>query len=61
LDKQLKYADAQGIRLAVIIGPDEATANKATLKNLTDRSQITVAMADLTAKVREVLDGSSGS
>ncbi len=61
LDKQLKYADAQGIRLAVIIGPDEAAANKATLKNLADRSQVTVALADLTAKVREFLDGRSGS
>lgn len=61
LDKQLKYADAQGIGLAVIIGPDEAAAGTATLKNLADRSQTTVALADLTGKVRDILDGSSGS
>jgi histidyl-tRNA synthetase len=57
LDKQLKYADAQGIRLAVIIGPDEAAAGQATLKNLQNRSQITVNLADLAGKVREFLEG----
>lgn len=55
LDKQLKYADAQGIRVAVIIGPDEAKDGKVTLKNLEKRSQITVSRAEMAAKVREIL------
>jgi len=42
LDKQLKYADKKGISYAVIIGPDEVKNNKATLKNLKDRSQVSV-------------------
>lgn len=61
LEKQLKYADAQGIRLAVIIGPDEAAAGKATIKNLQNRSQITVNLTDLADQVRLVLEGGSGS
>jgi histidyl-tRNA synthetase len=61
LEKQLKYADAQGIRLAVIIGPDEAAAGQATLKDLGTRTQVTVALADLAAKAREFLDGRAGS
>jgi histidyl-tRNA synthetase len=56
LDKQLKYADSQGIRLAVIIGPDEAAAGTATLKDLKNRSQLTVPQANLAEKVREILD-----
>jgi len=56
LDRQLKYADAQGIPLAVIIGPDEAREGKATVKDLKNRSQMTVNLADLAAKIREILD-----
>jgi len=39
LDKQLKYADGFGIPFAVIVGPDEAQADKATVKNLTSGEQ----------------------
>ncbi|MEK9165162.1 MAG: histidine--tRNA ligase [Chloroflexota bacterium] len=42
LDRQLKYADAQGIRVAVIVGPDEAAAGTATVKDLSSRNQVTV-------------------
>ncbi|MBM4424264.1 MAG: histidine--tRNA ligase [Chloroflexi bacterium] len=56
LDRQLKYADAQGIRLAVIIGPDEAAAGMASVKDLKNRAQFSVSQADLPAKLREILD-----
>ncbi|MEK6574207.1 MAG: histidine--tRNA ligase [Chloroflexota bacterium] len=61
LDRQLKYADAQGIRFAVIIGPDEASAGKATVKDLQNRAQFSVNLADLPGKLREILDSPGGS
>ncbi len=60
LEKQLKYADSQGIRLAVIIGPDEAAKGEATVKDLKNRSQVTVSQANLAEKVREILDSPPG-
>ncbi len=39
LDRQLKYADATGIRYAVIEGPDEVAKGVVTVKDLRDRSQ----------------------
>lgn len=60
LDKQLKYADSQGIRLAVIIGPDEAAKGEATVKDLKNRSQVTVSQANLAEKVREILVSAAG-
>ncbi len=61
LDKQLKYADAQGIRVAVIVGPDEAAAGAATVKDLATRVQSTVKRAEIAAKIRQILDSPLGS
>ncbi len=61
LDRQLKYADAQGIRFAVIVGPDEAAARGATVKDLSTRSQFTVKRAEIAAKIRQILDSPLGS
>lgn len=47
MEKQLKYADAKDKKYVVIIGPNEAKENKATLKNLKTRDQKTVDVADL--------------
>jgi histidyl-tRNA synthetase len=47
LMKQLKYADRLGIRLAVIVGPDEAATGKATVKDLVGRTQEVVDRAEL--------------
>ncbi|MBI5082577.1 MAG: histidine--tRNA ligase [Chloroflexi bacterium] len=55
LDKQLKYADAQGIKIAVIIGPDEAKEGKVTIKDLGKRVQITVNRGEMAGKIRELL------
>jgi histidyl-tRNA synthetase len=61
LERQLKYADAQGIRFAVLIGPDEAAAGTATLKDLGRRSQELVKIGDLPTKMREILDSTGPS
>jgi len=42
LPKQLKFADRMGIRFAVIIGPDEVTNHKVTIKDLSGHDQETV-------------------
>ncbi len=47
LMKQLKYADRMGIKLALIVGPDEASAGQVTIKDLAARSQTTLNRADL--------------
>lgn len=39
LDKQLKYANAFGVPFAVIVGPDEAQAGKATVRDLVSGQQ----------------------
>jgi histidyl-tRNA synthetase len=51
LPKQLKYADALGIPLAVILGPDEIRLGKATLKDLIRREQITIDEKELKQEI----------
>jgi histidyl-tRNA synthetase len=47
LGKQIKYADRAGIRFAVVIGPDEAARDLATLKDLRANTQVQVAQSEL--------------
>lgn len=49
LEKQLKYADATGVRFALILGPDEVAQGKVTLKNLAERTQTTLPRAEVVA------------
>jgi histidyl-tRNA synthetase len=39
LDKQLKYADATGLRFAAIVGPDEVAKGVISVKDLQTRTQ----------------------
>lgn len=55
LDKQLKYADKMGIRFVVIVGPDEAAAGKATVKDLAQRQQATVPAGEILSAIRQWL------
>lgn len=50
LDKQLKYADRKGIPFVIILGPEEITLGKATLKNLSTGKQET---ADLNSLIKK--------
>lgn len=52
LEKQLKYADKKGISYAIIIGPQEAAKNVATLRNMKTREQILVSQKDAIAKIK---------
>ena len=47
LMKQLKYADRMGIKLAIIVGPDEEANGQVTIKDLTQRTQETVSRSAL--------------
>jgi histidyl-tRNA synthetase len=55
LGKQFQAADKQGIRFCVIIGADEAAAQKSSLKDLQTGEQVEIALADLAAEVKRRL------
>lgn len=52
MDKQFKYADKKGIPYAIVIGQDEIDKNVVTLKNLSTREQLTLAIDEVIAKLR---------
>jgi histidyl-tRNA synthetase len=51
LDRQLRYADANGIRIAAILGPDELAQGIVTLKDLSTREQTTVSRGDVAGEL----------
>ncbi|BAB76711.1 histidine--tRNA ligase [Anabaena sp. FACHB-709] len=55
LGKQFQAADKQGIRFCVIIGADEAAAQKSSLKDLQSGEQVEVALADLAEEIKRRL------
>ncbi len=55
LDKQLKYANAQEIPIAVIIGPDEAAQGQATVRDLRSGQQQVVEQDRLVEQVGSLL------
>lgn len=55
LPKQFKFADRMGVKITIIIGPDEAAAGTVTIKNLVTAAQETVARAGLVETVRKIL------
>ena len=55
MGKQFQAADKQGIRFCVIIGADEAAAEKSSLKDLQTGEQIEVALANLAEEIKQRL------
>ena len=55
LAKQLKFADRMGIKVALVLGPDEAQAGKVTIKNLREHTQTTVEVEKAPTIVKEFL------
>ncbi len=55
LGKQFQAADKQGIQFCVIIGADEAAAQKSSLKDLKSGEQVEVALADLAEEIKRRL------
>ena len=56
LDRQLKYASAQGIPMALIVGPEEASAGNVTLRDLSKGEQRVVERAQVVVAVEEIAD-----
>ena len=59
LPKQFKYADRMAARIAVVVGPDEAAKNEATIKDLASGTQQTVPQAEIVTTVRRILESQS--
>ena len=57
LPRQFKVADRMKIRAVLVIGPDEATAGKVTVKDLTKGAQETVSRSEVAEFIRKLLDG----
>lgn len=55
LPKQFKFADRLGIRLAVVMGPDEQVRGEAAIKDLQTQTQETVPVKDLVVTVMRKL------
>jgi len=56
LPKQFKYGDRMGMQVVIVIGPDEAAADKVTVKNLKNGTQETVDRADVLKAVQKSLE-----
>jgi histidyl-tRNA synthetase len=53
--KQFKYAESIGVRVAALVGDDEAQAGTVTLKDLKNRAQVTVPRVQAPAEVARML------
>lgn len=53
--KQLKLADARNARLAVVIGPDDRAKGEVQVKDLKEKAQTAVPIANLVATVKRII------
>ena len=56
LSKQLQYADRSGIKIAVLLGPDEITKDVITIKNLATGDQQTIDRSMCAQYIAEMLE-----
>lgn len=56
LPKQFKFADKNGVKVVLVVGPDEAASGKVTVKNLRDGSQQTIDRSEIVPAVRRILE-----
>lgn len=61
LGKQFKWGDRMGMRVAVVLGPDEQQTNRVTVKDLKRGEQVTVDRDAAAATIRKMLENSSSS
>jgi histidyl-tRNA synthetase len=55
LGKQFKYADRMGMRVALVLGPDEQSRGEVAVKNLKTGEQITVSQSQVAEVIAEIL------
>jgi histidyl-tRNA synthetase len=56
LPKQFKLADRMGMKIVLVIGPDEAASGKVTVKDLARGTQETVATGEVAGMVKRILE-----
>ncbi len=56
LSKQFKFADRVGIRLAVVLGPEEQQSGMVTIKNLHSGEQITISRSSASSTISHWLE-----
>ncbi len=57
LPRQFKFADKIGVRFVLVVGPDEVMAGTATVKDLSERTQETVAREKVAEYIKTRLAG----
>jgi len=55
LGKQFKFADKMGMKVALVLGPDEAESDQVAVKDLVSGEQVQVAREAVSQKIREIL------
>lgn len=58
LNKQFKFADRMGMRVVLVVGPDEAATGVVTVKDLASGTQQTIPRGQATEAVRKILETS---
>jgi histidyl-tRNA synthetase len=61
IGKQLKFGDRTGIKIAVLLGPDEIANQEVTLKDLTTGSQQTIARSESAKIISQLLENTDPS
>jgi histidyl-tRNA synthetase len=61
LPKQFKYADRMGMKLAVVLGPDELQSGKVAVKNLQTGDQVSINRKEAVAAIRKLLENPPSS
>jgi len=56
LKKQLTYASNRGIKMVIIMGPDEVNENNITLRDMTAGTQQTVSQLEMAEKIKRIYD-----
>jgi len=56
LPKQFKFADRMGVGVVAVIGPDEATNNQVTIKDLTNGTQQTIHRTLAASEIKKLLE-----
>jgi len=55
LPKQFKYADRIGVKVTLVLGPEEVEKNQVAVKNLVNGEQISVPREALIEKIRKII------
>jgi histidyl-tRNA synthetase len=56
IQKQFKYADKLGMKVAVVIGPDEAENGQVAIKNLENGDQVLVTREEAIKEIKKILN-----